>query len=256
MPVTIKSSHQISLMRQAGLLLSKVHSELKKEVRPGITTGKLDSIGETIIRDLGCTPNFKGYNGFPGAICASLNDTVIHGIPDEKTVLKEGDIISLDLGLEYKGYHSDAARTWPVGQVSEDAERLIKVTENCFFQGVSKIREGSDLADIGKRIEYCAVIEGYGVVRDFCGHGIGSGLHEDPDVYNFYVPDNKLTLISGMTLAIEPMINAGSGRVTVSDDGWTVKTMDNSLSAHYENTVLVTEDGYEILTLMEEEKGI
>lgn len=249
MSVTIKSDKQIELMRESGRLLSIMHEELHKAIKPGISTLDIDRLGEKIIRDFGCIPNFKNYNGYPASICVSVNDEVVHGIPTKERILKDGDIVSLDAGLIYKGWHSDAARTWGVGHISEEAQRLIDVTKQSFFEGIKVIKAGSHLYEISSAIQTYVEAHGYSVVRDLVGHGIGTHLHEDPQIPNFKPKGRGLKLAAGMTLAIEPMVNAGRYEVEWLDDDWTVVTRDGSLSAHYENTVLVTEDGYEILTL-------
>ena len=249
MSVTIKSEHEIELMREAGRLLAMMHEELHKEIKPGMSTWDIDHLGETIIRDYGCTPNFLNYNGYPASVCTSVNDEVVHGIPSKKRILQEGDIISLDCGLIYKGYHSDAARTWGVGEISAEAQRLIDVTKQSFFEGIKFAKEGNHLYEISKAIQDYAEGFGYSIVRDLVGHGIGTQLHEDPQIPNFKPKGRGLKLQAGMTLAIEPMINQGVYDVEWLDDDWTVVTADGKLSAHYENTVLVTKDGCEILTL-------
>lgn len=249
MSVTIKSEHEIELMREAGRLLAMMHEELHKEIKPGMSTWDIDHLGETIIRDYGCTPNFLNYNGYPASVCTSVNDEVVHGIPSKKRILQEGDIISLDCGLIYKGYHSDAARTWGVGEISAEAQRLIDVTKQSFFEGIKFAKEGNHLYEISKAIQDYAEGFGYSIVRDLVGHGIGTHLHEDPQIPNFKPKGRGLKLQAGMTLAIEPMINQGVYDVEWLDDDWTVVTADGKLSVHYENTVLVTKDGCEILTL-------
>lgn len=249
MSVSVKSQREIELMRESCRLLQIVHDELGKSIAPGITTYDINKLGENIIRDFGCIPNFKNYNGYPAAICVSVNEEVVHGIPSKKRHLKEGDIVSLDAGLIYKGYHSDAARTYAVGNVSPEAKRLIEVTKQCFFEGIKYARQGCHLHEISAAIGEYAESFGYGVVRDLVGHGIGTSLHEDPQIPNFKQPNRGIRLQAGMTLAIEPMINAGGYQVRWLDDGWTVVTKDGSLSAHYENTVLITDGEPEILTL-------
>lgn len=249
MAVTIKSQREIELMRESCRLLSIVHDELGKAVKPGMTTYQIDKLGEDMIRSFGCIPNFKNYNGFPAAICVSVNNEVVHGIPSKKRVLQEGDIVSLDAGLIYKGYHSDAARTHAVGEISKEAKQLIDVTKQCFFEGIRFAKEGCHLHEISAAIGDYAESFGYGVVRDLVGHGIGTNLHEDPQIPNFRQKKRGIRLQAGMTLAIEPMINAGTYEVKWMDDDWTVVTKDGSLSAHYENTILITTGEPEILTL-------
>ena len=249
MSVTIKTAREIELMREAGRLLEKVHNELAEFIRPGISTLDIDRFGEKLIRSLGCTPNFLNYNGYPASICVSLNDEVVHGIPSKRRILREGDIVSLDAGLIYEGYHSDAARTHAVGEISPEAKKLIEVTRQSFFEGIKYAKPGYHLNDISKAIGAYAAKYRYGIVRDLVGHGIGTHLHEDPQIPNFPQKRRGIKLLPGMTLAIEPMINMGRADVAWEDDDWTVVTMDGSLSAHYENTVLITDGEPEILTL-------
>lgn len=250
MAVTIKSSREIELMREAGKILAKTHEELEKNLKPGMSTWDIDRIGEEIIRSYGCIPSFKNYNGYPASICVSVNDEVVHGIPHKKHYIQEGDIVSLDAGVIYKGYHSDAARTHGIGEISDEAKKLIEVTRQSFFEGIKFAKPGNHLNDISSAIQKYAESFGYGVVRDLVGHGIGSHLHEDPEVPNFARKRKGILLQPGMTLAIEPMINVGSYEVVWMDDDWTVVTEDGSLSAHYENTILITEDGPEILSML------
>ena len=249
MSVTIKSEAEIELMRESGRLLSIMHEELHKALKPGMSTLDIDRLGEKIIRDFGCIPNFKNYNGYPASICVSVNDEVVHGIPSKHRILQEGDIVSLDAGLIYKGYHSDAARTWGIGEISKEAKRLIDVTRESFFEGLKFVKEGNHLHDISAAIQNYVESHGYSVVRDLVGHGIGTHLHEDPQIPNYKRRGRGLKLMAGMTLAIEPMVNEGGYEVEWLDDDWTVVTADGSLSAHYENTVLVSADGFELLTL-------
>ena len=249
MAVTIKSASEIALMRESCRLLAKVHEELEHAIRPGMTTMEIDILGDTMIRKLGCIPNFRDYNGFPGSICTSINDEVVHGIPSRHRVLQEGDIISLDAGLIYKGYHSDAARTHGVGKISPEAQKLIDVTKQSFFEGIKMAKEGNHLYDISNAIDAYVSGFGYGIVRDLVGHGIGTQLHEDPQIPNYAQQRKGIRLQAGMTLAIEPMINMGTAEVHWGDDGWTVTSADHSLSAHYENTILITDGEPEILTL-------
>ena len=250
MAVTIKSEREIELMRESCRLLGIVHKELEQIIRPGISTKEIDTIGEEIIRKLGGIPNFKNYNGFPGSFCVSVNDEVVHGIPGER-VLQEGDIVSLDAGLIYKGYHSDAARTHAVGQISPEARKLIDVTRESFFAGIKMAKAGNHLFDISNAIDAYVKPYGYGIVRELVGHGIGTSLHEDPQIPNFAQKRRGMKLQAGMTLAVEPMINMGRADVEWLDDDWTVVTADGSLSAHYENTILITDGEPEILTMNE-----
>ena len=254
MSVTIKSAREIELMRAAGKILAKVHQELGHAIKPGMSTWDIDHLGEEMIRDYGCVPNFLHYQGYPASVCVSVNDEVVHGIPNKKHIIQEGDIVSLDMGLIYKGYHSDAARTHGVGEVSKEAAALMERTRQSFFEGIRFAKEGKHLYDISAAIGDYAESFGYGVVYDLVGHGIGTHLHEEPEIPNFRQRRRGIRLKSGMTLAIEPMINAGTPDVVWMDDEWTVVTADGSLSAHYENTVLITDGEPKILTLTEEEK--
>ena len=249
MAVTIKSEREIELMREAGKILAKTHNELEKALKPGMTTWDIDHLGEEIIRSYGCIPSFKNYCGYPASICVSVNHEVVHGIPSKKRVIQEGDIVSLDAGVIYKGYHSDAARTHAVGTISPEAQKLIDVTRQSFFEGIKFAKAGNHLNDISSAIQAYAESFGYGVVRDLVGHGIGSHLHEEPEVPNFSQKRKGIKLVPGMTLAVEPMINIGTPNVAWMDDDWTVVTMDGSLSAHYENTILITDGEPEILSL-------
>jgi methionyl aminopeptidase len=250
MSVTIKSAREIELMREAGRLLEIVHDEMAKIIRPGISTMEINEKGDKVIRELGCKPNFLHYGGFPASICVSVNEEVVHGIPKRDRILKEGDIVSLDAGLIYKGYHSDAARTYPVGKVSEEAQLLIDRTKQSFFEGIKMAVAGNHLYDISAAIGNYAESFGYGVVRDLVGHGIGTSLHEDPQIPNFAQKRRGIRLVPGMTLAIEPMVIQGKPNILELDDGWTIITEDGSLAAHYENTILITEKEPKILTIL------
>ena len=249
MAITIKSEREIELMAEAGKILERVHNELEKALRPGMSTKDIDTLGEEIIRSYGCIPSFLNYNGYPASICVSVNQEVVHGIPDKHRIIQEGDIVSLDAGVIYKGYHSDAARTHAVGEVSEEAKKLIQVTKESFFEGIKFAKAGNHLFDISGAIGRYAEERGYGVVRDLCGHGIGTALHEAPEIPHYEVGRKGVRLRPGMTLAIEPMINIGTHEVDWLDDDWTVVTRDGSLSAHYENTILITEGEPRILSL-------
>ncbi|MFR8037174.1 type I methionyl aminopeptidase [Clostridium sp. AM27-28] len=249
MAVTIKSPREIELMREAGRILAKTHEELAKNLRPGMSTWDIDHMGEEIIRSYGCIPSFKNYNGYPASICVSVNDEVVHGIPHKEHFLDEGDIVSLDAGVLYKGYHSDAARTYGIGEIDDDAKKLIEVTRQSFFEGIKFAKAGNHLNDISAAIQKYAESFGFGVVRDLVGHGIGSHLHEDPEIPNFARKRKGILLQPGMTLAIEPMITEGSYEVVWLDDDWTVMTEDGGWAAHYENTILITEGEPEILSL-------
>lgn len=249
MAVTIKSAREIELMREAGRLLEIVHDEMGKIIKPGVSTMEINECGEKVIRKLGCVPNFLNYGGFPASICVSVNEEVVHGIPRRDHILKEGDIVSLDAGLIYKGYHSDAARTHAVGTVSKEVQQLLDATKQSFFEGIKMARPGNHLHDISNAIDDYISGFGYGIVRDLVGHGIGTSLHEDPQIPNFRQKRKGVKLIPGMTLAIEPMINLGTWEVAWQEDEWTVITRDHKPSAHYENTVLITDGEPEILTL-------
>jgi methionyl aminopeptidase len=253
MPVTIKSPREIDIMREAGRLLAQVHERLGKEIKPGMSTLEIDKIGEDMIRSLGCIPSFKNYEGYPASVCVSIDEEVVHGIPSADKFIQEGDIVSLDIGLIHKGYHSDAARTHAVGRISGDAALLIERTRQSFFEGMEYAVAGRHLHDISAAIGRYAGNFNYGVVRDLCGHGIGTSLHEDPEIPNFKQFRRGIKLRSGMTLAVEPMINEGNADVLWLDDDWTVITEDMSLSAHYENTIVIREGAPEILTLTESE---
>ena len=250
MSVTIKSAKEIELMREAGRLLEIVHKELEEAIRPGISTWELDHLGEKTIRSLGCIPNFLNYNGYPASFCISVNDEVVHSIPNKRKILHEGDIVSIDAGLIYKGMHSDAARTHAVGQISPEAQKLIDVTRQSFFEGIKKATAGNHLFDISNAIADYVEPYGYGIVEELVGHGIGHALNEDPQIPNFRQKRKGIRMMAGMTLAVEPMINIGRPDVEWLDDDWTVVTEDGSLSAHYENTILINEEGEpDILTL-------
>ena len=252
MSIIIKTDDQIELMRQSGHLLAKVHEELHQAIHPGMSTMEIDTIGEKLIRQMGGIPNFKNYEGYPASICVSVNDEVVHGIPHPDHILQEGDIVSLDAGLIYKGWHSDAARTWGVGQISDEAQKLIDITKQSFFEGIKMARTGNRLFDISKAIDAYVSPYGYGIVRELTGHGIGQHLHEDPMIPNYKQHRRGIRLEKGMILAVEPMINAGSREVAWMDDDWTVVTYDGSISAHYENTIVITDNEPEILTLLDE----
>ena len=249
MPITIKSAREIELMTEAGRILEIVHEEMEKALRPGMSTLDIDRLGEEVIRSFGCEPSFLNYNGYPASICVSVNDEVVHGIPTANRILKDGDIVGLDAGVIYKGYHSDAARTHAIGEISQEAKDLIRVTRESFFEGIKYAKEGNYLFEISGAIGRYAKRHGYGVVEDLCGHGIGANLHESPQIPNYEMNRRGVKLRRGMTLAIEPMINMGTWEVDWLDDDWTVVTRDGSLSAHYENTVLITEGEPKILTL-------
>ena len=251
--VTIKSAREIELMKEAGRITAYAHEQVRKAIKPGISTYELDKIAYDAIISQGAIPSFLNYNGFPGSICASINEVVVHGIPNKKTILKNGDIISIDIGAIYRGYHGDAARTHYVGEVDEKVKQLVRVTKQSFFEGIKYAKPGNRLTDISHAIGSYAESFGYGVVRDFTGHGVGTHLHEDPAIFNFGEAGHGIVLKKGMTLAIEPMITLGTYKVRVLSDGWTTKTLDNLPAAHFENTIVITEDGCEILTKYEGE---
>ncbi|MBP3604023.1 MAG: type I methionyl aminopeptidase [Lachnospiraceae bacterium] len=249
MAVSIKSAREIALMRESCKILSEVHERLGEFVKPGVSTWEINELGEKLIRSYDCIPNFLNYNGYPASVCVSVNDEVVHGIPSKSRILTEGDIVSLDAGLIYKGYHSDAARTYAVGEISAEAKKLIEVTKQSFFEGMKYAKAGNHLHDISAAIDAYVSSFGYGIVRDLVGHGIGTSLHEEPQIPNFRQWRRGIKLQPGMTLAIEPMVNMGDYDVEWLDDDWTVVTADGSLSAHYENTILITDGEPEILTL-------
>lgn len=247
--ITIKSKSEIEKMRVACKITGDALKHIEKHIKPGITTAQLDKIAYDFIISKGAKPNFLNYGGFPGSICASVNDEVVHGIPSKKRVLKEGDIISIDMGAVIDGYNGDAARTYPVGKISDEAARLIEVTKQSFFEGIKHATHGAKLGDLSFAIQKCVEDNGYSVVRDLVGHGIGRKLHEDPSVPNFGRAGHGVKLAAGMTLAVEPMVNEGGYEVLSLEDDWTVVTADGSLAAHYENTILITKGECEILTL-------
>jgi methionyl aminopeptidase len=249
MSVIIKSEREIELMREAGNILAIVHEELEKYVKPGISTLDIDKKAEEIIRSYSCIPSFLNYNGFPASVCVSINEQVVHGIPNKNTFLRDGDIVSLDAGVIYKGYQSDAARTWAIGEISEEALKLIEVTKQSFYEGIKYAKAGNHLYEISAAIQDYVESFGFSVVRDLVGHGIGKDLHEEPQIPNFRQKRRGIRLEPGMTFAIEPMVNVGRYDVYWEDDDWTVVTDDGSLSAHYENTILITEGEPEVLSL-------
>ncbi len=251
MAIIIKSHREIELMKEAGRILAITHEEIRKIIKPGISTYDIDKLGEEVIRSYGCVPSFLNYNGYPASICTSVNDEVVHGIPSKDRILQEGDIISLDAGVIYNGYHSDSARTYPVGKVSEKAERLMKVTKESFFEGLKMCRDGNHVNDISKAVFDYITARGYSAVRDLVGHGVGANLHEAPEIPNFTRPRKGPKLKAGMTIAVEPMINIGTYEVEWLDDDWTVVTADGELSSHYENTILITEGDPVILSQAE-----
>lgn len=250
MSVSIKSDREIELMREAGKVLSELHERLKELVLPGVTTYEIDMRCREMIKEYGCEPNFLDYQGFPASVCVSVNEEVVHGIPRRDKVLCEGDIVSLDTGVIYKGYHSDAARTWPVGKIDDESFKLINTAREAFFEGIKYAVSGAHLFDISKAIQKHVEKNKFSVVRDLVGHGIGTHLHEAPEIPNFKPIGRGIKLEKGMTFAIEPMINAGGREIVNTGDGWTWVTRDKSRSAHYENTVLITDSEPEILSLV------
>ena len=247
--IIIKNDNEVSLMRKAGKIVGETLLLLEEKVKPGITTAELDKIAEEFITKHGAKPSFKGLYGFPSSLCISVNEQVIHGIPSDY-LLKEGDIISIDCGAFINGFHGDAARTFPVGKINLEAEKLIRITKESFFKGIEYARIGNNLSDISHEIQSYVETAGFSVVRDYVGHGIGRKVHEDPNVPNYGKAGKGPKLVKGMVLAIEPMVNAGKHYVKTLKNGWTVVTKDSSLSAHYENTVAIMPDGPEILTLV------
>ncbi|HET6381707.1 MAG TPA: type I methionyl aminopeptidase [candidate division Zixibacteria bacterium] len=249
--VTIKRPEEIARMRHAGLILADVLDALRAELRPGVSTADLDRIAEGIMRDAGAVPSFKGYGSnppFPGSICASINDEVVHGIPSPKRKLRDGDLVSLDVGCIWQGWHADCARTWWVGSVPHEVRELVDATRRGMEAGIAAALPGNRLGDVGAAIEAVARERGYGIVRPFVGHGIGQAMHEEPQVPNYGRPGTGLRIEAGMCFAIEPMFNLGGDGVYVESDGWTVRTTDGSVSAHFENTIAVTDDGPQVLT--------
>ena len=252
--VTIKSDREVELMRKAGEILARVHLVVADAVRPGVSTADLDRLCEKTIRSFGCIPSFKNYEGFPASACISVNEEVVHGIPSDDRILQEGDIVSVDTGVIYKGWQSDAARTHAVGPISKEAADLIERTRQSFFEGIKAAVAGNHVNDIGRAVEGYISQFGYGIVRDLVGHGIGTEMHEAPEVPNFTMRSRGIRLQKNMTIAVEPMINLGTWQVEETDNGWTFISTDHSLSAHYENTILITDGEPEVLSLLPEEK--
>ena len=250
--ISIKSNREIEIMREAGRITALAIRKVKEAIRPGVSTYELDMIAEETIRACGATPSFKGYDGFPGSVCASINNVVIHGIPKKSTILKNGDIISIDCGAYYHGYHGDSAWTFAVGTVSSERERLMNVTRESLFEGLKYAKPGNRLSDISHAIEQYVLKNKFSVVRNFTGHGVGRNLHEDPMVPNYGEAGHGPVLKEGMTLAIEPMVCAGGYQVRILADDWTTVTCDHQDAAHYEHTIVITKDGYEILTTEED----
>ena len=252
--ITLKSERELALMREAGHIVALAHKAVCEAIRPGISTAELDKIAYDVITSNGAIPSFLNYNGFPATICASVNEVVIHGIPSKNTFLKDGDIISVDIGANYKGYHGDCAKTFFVGSVSEEKRQLVEVTTQSLYEGLKFARPGNRLSDISHAIEEYAKSFGYSIVLEYTGHGVGHALHEDPAVPNYGAPGKGPILKKGMTLAIEPMVNMGTHRIRVLKDNWTVVTQDKKPSAHYEHSIVITDDGYEILTKIKGEE--
>lgn len=248
--IEIKSEREIALLKEAGRIVALCHEEMIKQVRPGVSTQELNDICERIILEHNATPSFKGYGGFPSAVCASVNEVVVHGIPSKKQILKEGDIVALDIGACYKGYHGDSAWSYAVGNISSKDKLLMQVTHDALFKGLEQVHEGAHLGDVSAAIGNYASSFGFGIVEEFTGHGVGRNLHEDPAIFNFGEPGTGPLLKEGMVLAIEPMINAGTKKVRILSDGWTTVTKDKSKSAHFEHTIVVRKNGYEILTTL------
>lgn len=245
--ITIKSKREIELLKIAGNIVYQTHQYLKPLIKEGITTKELDKLAEDFIRSKDATPSFKGYEGFPSTLCTSINSEVVHGFPSDRK-LKNGDIISIDIGACYKGYHGDSAWTYTVGEVDEKTKQLLEDTEKSLFIGLEQVKPGNRIGDIGYAIEQYARKHNLGVVRELCGHGVGTSVHEDPEVPNYGIPNTGPRLKEGMVIAVEPMLTLGSPKVFLHDNNWTVDTQDGSLSAHFEHTVVVTKDGYQILT--------
>ena len=245
--ITIKSEREIELLKIAGNIVYQTHQYLKPLIKEGITTKELDKLAEDFIRSKDATPSFKGYEGFPSTLCTSINSEVVHGFPSDRK-LKNGDIISIDIGACYKGYHGDSAWTYTVGEVDEKTKQLLEDTEKSLFIGLEQVKPGNRIGDIGYAIEQYARKHNLGVVRELCGHGVGTSVHEDPEVPNYGIPNTGPRLKEGMVIAVEPMLTLGSPKVFLHDNDWTVDTQDGSLSAHFEHTVVVTKDGYQILT--------
>ena len=252
--VISKSPREIQLMKEAGRVVGLVFKTLKEKIRPGMSTLEIDEIVERTMLDNDCIPAEKGYYDYPASACVSVNDTLIHGIPSSKIILKEGDIVSMDIVANYKGYMADACRTFKVGTITERAERLVRVTKEAFFEALKYVKPGNYIGDVSHAIQRYVESHGYNVTRDYTGHGIGTNMHEDPSIPNYGKEGTGVKLMPGYALAIEPMVLEGRKDTRVLNDGWTVKSRDGKLTAHYENTVIVTEDGYEIITMYEGEE--
>ena len=245
--ITLKSQREIELLKIAGNIVYQTHQYLKPYIKEGITTKELDKLAEDFIRSKGATPSFKGYEGFPSTLCTSINSEVVHGFPSDRQ-LKNGDIISIDIGACYKGYHGDSAWTYTVGEVDDKTKKLLEYTEESLYVGLAQVKPGNRIGDIGYAIEQYARKHNLGVVKELCGHGVGTSVHEDPEVPNYGIPNTGPKLREGMVIAVEPMLTAGRPDIFIHDNNWTIDTVDGSLSAHFEHTVAVTKDGYQILT--------
>ena len=254
--IIVKSAREIELMKKAGEVVAKVFDECSKLMKPGVSTYEINAKAEEVIFSHGCTAPCKGYYDYPAGTCVSVNDTLIHGIPSKKIILREGDIVSLDVVACYQGYCADATRTYAIGIINERAKRLMEVTKEAFFNGIAQAKPGNHLGDVQSAIQKTVESNGYNVARDFTGHGIGKGMHEDPSIPNFGKEGSGPLLQKGMTLAIEPMVLEGRKDTRILNDGWTVKSRDGKLTCHYENTIVITENGNEIITLTEEEKKL
>ncbi|MCU6711691.1 type I methionyl aminopeptidase [Paenibacillus sp. J5C_2022] len=253
--IICKSESELRLMREAGRIVAETHRLMADAVKPGITTGELDAIADKFIRSQGAIPSFKGYNGFPSSVCASVNDELVHGFPGSRK-LNEGDIISIDIGAQYEGFHGDSAWTYGVGKISDEAQRLLDVTEESLYAGLALVKPDVRLYTISHAIQEVIEAAGFSVVREYVGHGIGADLHEEPQIPNYGIPNRGPRLKPGMVLAIEPMVNIGERYVRTLEDNWTVVTQDGSLCAHFEHTVAVTEDGFEILTILPQQSEV
>ncbi|MES9699315.1 MULTISPECIES: type I methionyl aminopeptidase [Bacillus] len=247
--IICKTPREIDIMREAGRIVALTHQELKQHITPGITTKELDQIAEKTIQKYGATPSFKGYNGFPGSICASVNEELVHGIPGKRK-LEEGDIISIDIGAKYNGYHGDSAWTYPVGNISESVQKLLDVTEKSLYLGLEQVKPGERLSNISHAVQTHAEENGFSIVREYVGHGIGQDLHEDPQIPHYGPPNRGPRLKPGMVICVEPMVNQGRRYVKTLSDDWTVVTVDGKWCAHFEHTIALTEAGYEILTTL------
>ncbi|MFW6238184.1 MAG: type I methionyl aminopeptidase [Halanaerobiales bacterium] len=249
--IILKSGREIDIMYEANQIVAETLAYLEEKIAPGISTAEINRLGEELIEGKGAEPSFRGYRGYPASVCVSINEEVVHGSPSGERILEDGDIVSLDIGAYYRGFHGDAARTFPVGDIDKKSERLIEIAERSFYEGLEEAVAGAYLSNISHRIQTFVEDNNYSVVREYVGHGIGRDMHEDPQIPNFGPPDRGPKLKTGMTLAIEPMVNIGGYEVRTLDDGWTVVTEDKSLSAHYENTIAITGDGPRILSIIE-----